>query len=126
MEKYEKEEQITAASEQTVTFPFEMYKIRLEDVQITVTCEKCTERGYVSKDCCRCGGKGIHNKTVKKWRIAPELVSIIKIDREKEDSTFKGSLRYWTSLSEFYNEEKRLLHFNKSDAQTECDRRNKI
>lgn len=112
-------------------FPIEMYRIRMEDMKIEVPCERCFEKGIVDKHCNRCGGNGTHNKTIRVWRIAPKTVTIYKIDRSSEDSYYKanqtayiGGLRYWTGLSEFYNEEDKYLHFNKYDAQRECDRRN--
>lgn len=112
-------------------FPIEMYRIREEDVKIKVPCERCLEKGIVNKYCHRCGGNGTHNKTIKVWKVAPRTVTVEKIDRASNDSYYRGiqtsyvgGLRYWTGASEFFNEEDKYLHFNKNDAQEECDKRN--
>lgn len=112
-------------------FPIEMYRIRKEDMKIKVPCERCLEKGIVNKYCHRCGGNGTHNKTIKVWKVAPRTVTVEKIDRASKDSYYKGvqtsyvgGLRYWTGASEFFNEEDKYLHFNKNDAQEECDKRN--
>ena len=112
-------------------FPIEMYRIREEDVKIKVPCERCSAKGIVNNKCNVCGGKGTHNKTIKVWKVMPRTETVEKIDRSSEDSYYKGiqmtyvgGLRYWTSYSEFFNEESKILHFNKNDAQKECDRRN--
>lgn len=112
-------------------FPIEMYKIREEDLKIKVPCEHCLEKGIVDRRCNKCGGNGVHNKTIKVWNVAPRTVTVEKIDRGCEDNFYKGiqtsrvgSLRYWTCASEYYNEENKLLHFNKEDAWNECARRN--
>lgn len=109
----------------------EMYRIRQEDVTIKIPCERCYEKGIVDKGCYKCGGNGIHKKTIKVWKVAPRTVTVEKIDRSSKNSyyygvqtEYEGGLRYWTSYSEFYNEESKILHFNKEDAQKECDRRN--
>ncbi len=109
----------------------EMYRIRQEDVRIKIPCESCLEKGIVDKNCCKCGGNGVHKKTIKVWKVAPRTVTVEKIDRETENWCYKGvqyghigELRYWYSYSEFYSEESKLLHFNKEDAQEECNRRN--
>lgn len=107
-------------------FPIEMYKIREEDVKIKVPCEHCLEKGIVDRRCNKCGGNGVHNKTIKVWNIAPRTVTVEKIDRSPVDSLTShiGGLRYWISYSEFYSEESKLLHFNREDAWNECARRN--
>lgn len=113
-------------------FPIEMYRIRLEDMKIKVVCEKCFKNGIIDSCCHKCGGKGVHNKTIKVWKVAPRTVTVERIDRSSKDSyyrdiqtTYEGGLRYWTGASDFFNEEDKYLHFNKNDAQKECDRRNK-
>lgn len=112
-------------------FPIEMYRIREEDVKIKVPCEHCAKKGIVDKRCNRCGGNGTHNKTIKVWKIAPRTETVERIDRSSEDNyyrgvqvTYAGGLRYWTGYSDFYNEEDKLLHFNRDDAWNECARRN--
>jgi RecJ-like exonuclease len=112
-------------------FPIEMYRIRLEDVKIKVPCERCLAKGIVDKLCNRCGGNGTHYKTIKVWKVAPRTVTVEKIDRSTESDYYKGmstsrvgELRYWTGYSEFFSEDGKYLHFNKNDAQKECDRRN--
>lgn len=112
-------------------FPIEMYKIREEHVKIKVPCEHCLEKGIVDKRCNKCGGNGVHNKIIKVWNVSPRTVTVEKVDRSSEDSFFRGiqtsyvgGLRYWTSSSEYFNEESKLLHFNKDDAWAECVRRN--
>lgn len=113
-------------------FPIEMYKIRLENITIKVPCERCAGKGIVDYGCHKCGGNGIHKKTINVWKVAPRKEKVVKIDRSSKDNfysgtqtSYKGGLRYWTSLSEFYNEEDKYLHFTKEDAQQECDARNK-
>ena len=112
-------------------FPIEMYRIREEDVKIKVPCEHCADKGIVDKHCNRCGGNGTHNKTIGVWKIMPRTVTVEKIDRETENRYYRGKqhgyvgeLRYWTCACEFFRESEKLIHFNKKDAQEECDRRN--
>jgi hypothetical protein len=114
-----------------VKFPIEMYKIREEDMKIQVPCERCLEKGIVDHTCSKCGGKGTHNKTIKVWKVAPKTVTVEKIDRSDIDkfygsiqTSYKNGLRYWTSLNDYYNEANMFLHFTKSEAQKECDKRN--
>lgn len=113
-------------------FPIEMYKIKEEEVTIKVPCEACYKKGMVVYDCHKCGGKGIHNKTIKVWKVARKTVTMEKINRGKSDqlyhgkqTSYDGGLQYWTGDSEFYNENDLYLHFTKEDAQKECDKRNK-
>ena len=113
-------------------FPIEMYKIRQEEVKIKIPCERCMNSGIVDRRCKKCGGNGVHNKTIKVWKVAPKTETVVDIDRSSEDSFYKGiqtsyegGLRYWIGMSEFYNEEDKYLHFTKKDAQDECNRRNK-
>lgn len=112
-------------------FPIEMYRIREEDMKINVPCERCLEKGIVDRSCSKCGGNGIHRKTIKVWKIAPKTVTVEKIDRSSSDNFYKGTqtsykngLRYWTGHYDFYNEADMYLHFTKSEAQKECDKRN--
>lgn len=112
-------------------FPIEMYRIREEDMKINVPCERCLEKGIVDRSCSKCGGNGIHRKTIKVWKVAPKTVTVEKIDRSSSDNfykstqtSYKNGLRYWTGNYEFYNEGNLLLHFTKSEAQKECDKRN--
>ena len=109
----------------------EMYRIRKEDVRIKIPCERCYEKGIVDKGCSKCGGNGVHKKTIQVWKVAPRTVVVEKIDRSSKNSyyynvqtEYEGGLRYWTGAEEYYNEEERILHFNKEDAQEECNRRN--
>lgn len=113
-------------------FPIEMYKIKEEEVTIKVPCEACYKKGMVVHDCHKCGGKGVHNKTIKVWKVARKTVTIEEINRGKSDqfyhgkqTSYDGGLQYWTGDSEFYNENDLYLHFTKEDAQRECDKRNK-
>ena len=112
-------------------FPIEMYKIREEDMKIQVPCERCLEKGIVDHTCSKCGGKGVHSKTIKVWKVAPKTVTVEKIDRSDVDkfygsvqTSYKNGLRYWTSLNDYYNEANMFLHFTKDEAQKECDTRN--
>lgn len=112
-------------------FPIEMYKIREEDMKIQIPCDRCLEKGIIDRICSKCGGKGLHNKTIKVWNIAPKTVTVEAISRGTKDpfhrniqTSFTDGLRYWTSSSEFYNEADLYLHFTKDDAQRECDKRN--
>lgn len=112
-------------------FPIEMYKIREEDMKIQVPCERCLEKGIIDHACSKCGGKGIHSKTIKVWKVAPKTVTVEKIDRSDVDkfygsiqTSYKNGLRYWTGLNDYYNEANMYLHFTKDEAQKECDTRN--
>lgn len=112
-------------------FPIEMYKIREEDLKIQVPCERCLEKGIVDHTCFKCGGKGVHSKTIKVWKVAPKTVTVEKIDRSDVDkfygsiqTSYKNGLRYWTSLNDYYNEANMFLHFTIEEAQKECDTRN--
>ncbi len=112
-------------------FPIEMYKLREEDMKIQVPCERCLEKGIIDYTCSKCGGKGIHNKTIKVWKVSLKTVTVEKIDRSDVDkfygsiqTSYKNGLRYWTGLNDYYNETNMFLHFTKSEAQKECDKRN--
>ena len=99
----------------------EMYHIKLQDYRIKVVCNKCYKNGQVDEKCSECGGKGIHNKTKQKWEVSKKLVSIDKIDRDKD-----GELRYWKDKDSFFYEMDRLLHFSYQDAKNECKRINNV
>lgn len=110
----------------------EMFKIKPEEIKIKVPCNSCTHKGIVDKNCPKCGGKGVHNKTIKVYKVAKHAVNIVRIDRASKDSYYKeelltseGELRYWEDFSNYYSEHTKLLHFTKEDAREECDRRNK-
>lgn len=112
-------------------FPVEMYRIREEETKIKIPCERCLEKGIIDRACSKCGGKGVHSKTIKVWKAAPKSVTVEKIDRSSGDNfckgtqtSYKNGLRYWTGHYEFYNEADMYLHFTKSEAQKECDKRN--
>lgn len=112
-------------------FPIEMYKIREVDMKIQVPCERCLEKGIIDHTCSKCGGKGVHSKTIKVWKVASKTVTVEKIDRSDVDkfygsfqTSYKNGLRYWTSLNDYYNEANMFLHFTKDEAQKECDTRN--
>ncbi|WP_313069901.1 hypothetical protein [Lacrimispora sp.] len=112
-------------------FPIEMYRIREEEMKIQIPCERCLAKGIIDRTCSKCGGKGVHNKTIKAWEVAPKTVTVEKIDRSSNDNFFRGiqtsyknGLRYWTSHYDFYNEADMYLHFTMNEAQRECDKRN--
>ena len=97
-----------------------MYSIREKPFKIQVPCRNCAEKGYINKSCQACNGKGIHNKIFIAYKVNEREEKIEKIDRE--DKT--GELRYWEDSSNFFYESSKLIHFNKEDAKTECDKRN--
>lgn len=97
---------------------YEMFRIKEVEERIKVPCEPCMGRGIIDKRCHRCGGKGIHHKTIKIWKVLKNTIDIVKIDRKEKE------LRYWICQSEYYPESALLVHFNKEDAQKECDKRN--
>ena len=112
-------------------FPVEMYRIREEEMKIKVPCERCLDKGIINRICSKCGGKGVHSKTIKIWKVAPRTVAVEKIDRSSSDNfyksvqtSYKNGLRYWTGQYDFYNEADMYLHFTRNEAQKECDRRN--
>lgn len=114
-----------------MVFPIEMYKIREEGMKIQIPCKYCSDKGIIDHTCSKCGGKGVHNKTIRVWKVAPKTVMVTKIDRSIENSFYKGiqtayknGLRYWTSDYEFYNEADLYLHFTQNEAKKECDKRN--
>ena len=98
-----------------------MFKLREEDMKIQVPCERCLEKGIIDHTCSKCGGKGVHSKTIKVWKVAPKTVTVEKIDVDKFygsiQTSYKNGLRYWTSLNAYYNEANMFLHFTKSEAQ---------
>lgn len=100
----------------------EMYKIKEFDEAVTVPCSLCADKGIIDQSCNRCNGKGVHKRTIHPYRICRRTVTIIKIDRDSKTS----NLRYWTSSSEYFPEEQKLVHFTEEDAQEECKRRNKV
>ena len=105
-------------------FPIEMYRIKKRDVQIQMPCEKCAKRGIVNKNCHKCGGKGVHKKTIPLWVVSENAETIRAIDRAS-DAEHEGILRYWDGPSTFFFDDARLLHFTKEDAEHECDIRNR-
>ena len=98
----------------------EMYRIKEVEQKIKVPCEFCLSKGIVYHKCSKCGGNCVHNKTIKIWKLAKYTEDIVAIDRDN-----KGALRYWTSQSEYFPEDSKLVHFTKKDAEAECARRNK-
>ena len=68
----------------------EMHKIKDMDVKIKVPCESCYNKGIVDRRCNKCGGNGIHNKTIKAWKVMPRTIVVEKIDRSPEDSFYCG------------------------------------
>lgn len=110
---------------------YKMYKITKKGAKLTVVCENCHERGFVSKKCHMCGGHGFRKRTVDYWYVSKHLENIEKIDRAKFQSEYcgqilceQGELRYWSSANEFFAESSKLLHFSYDDAESECFRRN--
>ena len=97
----------------------EMSRIKEYEEVIKVPCESCLSRGVVTHNCQRCGGNGVHKKTIKVWKIVSRNEIVQKIDRDEY-----GELRYWVGYDTFYHEEKRLLHFTEKDAEKECKNRN--
>lgn len=100
----------------------EMYRIKEFDETVTVPCALCADKGIVDKSCNRCNGKGVHKRTIRPFRISRRTETIIKIDRDSKTS----NLRYWTSSTEYFPEEQKLVHFTEEDAKEECTRRNKV
>ena len=96
-----------------------MYRIKEYEETIKVPCESCLSKGIVSYKCQKCGGKGVHKKTIKVWRIVARMETVHKIDRDEY-----GDLRYWVEYDTFYKEDKKILHFTEKDAEKECVRRN--
>lgn len=116
-----------------MSFPIEMYKIRQQKVVIKVPCEACCANGAVDDDCFKCGGKGVHKKTLILWKVAPRTETIYNINRTFSESYYGGipvsyeeDLRYWTDMSVYYDDKDRLIHFTIKDAQRECEKRNKV
>ncbi|PKM74776.1 MAG: hypothetical protein CVU92_04700 [Firmicutes bacterium HGW-Firmicutes-17] len=97
-----------------------LYKICLQKRKVEVVCDYCHKLGFIKKSCHKCGGKGMHNKTLNEWAVSKYQCEIRKIDRDEN-----GTLRYWDGLHSFYYEDTKLLHFTKEDAIKECERRNK-
>lgn len=97
-----------------------MYSIREKPFKLQVPCKNCSDKGYIDKTCHACNGKGIHNKGFMAYEVNRRTEEIEKIDRDSKT----GELRYWEDLSCFYYESSKLIHFNKKDAQHECDKRN--
>lgn len=100
-------------------YKISMFRIKEVEQKIKVPCEFCFSKGIVYHKCSKCGGNGVHNKTIKIWKVAKYTEDIIAIDRDN-----KCELRYWTSQSEYFPEDSKLVHFTKKDAEAECARRN--
>ena len=110
---------------------YEMYRIREVKIKIKTPCLSCAGKGYIDKKCTKCGGNGLHNKTINMWVVYSKKIQIEKIDRGSQDSIYKGilltrkgELRYWEDSSCYVNEDSKLLHFTKEDAIRECEERN--
>lgn len=110
---------------------YQMYSIKEIPIKIPVSCEFCSKIGFINKNCPKCGGRGIHNKTIKIWKTKPRIIEIVKINRASTNYYYKGELIiekneliYWIDNSSHYNENDKLIHFTKIDAQNECDKRN--
>jgi len=99
---------------------YKMYSIKEQSLKIQVPCQKCFAKGFVDNNCHACNGKGVHNKTLIVWEVREKPTIVEKIDRESKT----GELRYWTEIDCFYEESGKYIHFNKKDAQKECDKRN--
>jgi len=120
----------------------EMFRIKEFDSFCWVVCDCYKQNLKINSKCTMCGGKGVHKKSIKIWKICDRPESIIKIDRAEKDSyygtgltnetgykeiaTKQGELRYWTSDCEYFSENNKFIHFNRKDAQDECDFRNKV
>jgi hypothetical protein len=99
---------------------YTMHLVKEYPLKIQVTCQKCSDLGYINKTCSACNGKGVHNKTLIIYKVDRKPWEIIKIDRDSKT----GILRYWDDESCYFSEEKHLMHFTIKDTQNECDRRN--
>jgi DnaJ-class molecular chaperone len=99
---------------------YEMYMIQEYPLKIQVTCKKCSDKGYINKNCSSCNGKGLHYKTLSIWKTRPRIKTIDKIDRDSKTN----ELRYWEDMSCFFEESSKYIHFNKKDADRECKNRN--
>ena len=99
---------------------YTMYSIKEVPFKIQVPCQRCSDNGYINKNCATCNGKGIHNKMLPIRKVRERANEIVKIDRDSGT----GELRYWEDMSCFYYESSLLIHFNKRDAIKECDKRN--
>lgn len=104
-----------------MNFPVDMYKIVEEDFITNIVCEDCRKRGCISLFCKSCKGKGFHKQPIKVWKVNPNPISIVKIDRDLDT----GELQYWVNSKVFYRDSLRLFHFTLLDAKEECDYRNK-
>ena len=98
-----------------------LFRIYERDSKIQIPCAKCLKAGQVIDLCNKCGGRGVHNKTKSSWEVAKEMVEITKVDLDVDTR----HTRYWTSRDEFFPGESNLVHYLKSQAQEECDKRNK-
>lgn len=99
---------------------YEMFYINEYPIKIQVACKHCASKGYIDKNCNRCNGKGVHNKTKLIWKVQNKLYKIDKIDRDSNE----GELRYWEDMSSYFEEKSKRMHFTKQDAQKECTMRN--
>lgn len=103
--------------DQLFKVPMNMYRIKTKDQRIRVVCEHCHKAGYVRPTCNACGGNGARNKTIHHWTVVEDTVCFI--DRDED-----GDLRYWTDLSNYFPESRRLIHFTYDDAKKEATKRN--
>jgi hypothetical protein len=77
-----------------------VFVLGLEDVVKKVVCKACANRGEITSNCYECGGRGIHKKTVKRFKVKNRYIEIEKIDRDPKT----GIIRYWTGACDFYYE----------------------
>ena len=99
-------------------------------------CPACHSRGEVTANCNRCHGAGVINSKTIRYKVAPQPIEIVKVDRDPRT----GIIRYWENKSEFFYETVtpklnkyvpevpfgiHLIHDNYDDAFAEAERVNK-
>lgn len=79
---------------------FDAYILKSSDSVVKVVCPACAKRGEVIHSCPVCGGNGIRRKSVIRFFLAKNPITITKVDRDPKT----GVIRYWHSRSEFFYE----------------------
>lgn len=108
-----------------------MKKLSKKDIRIPVLCQ-CYQGlndgpngepiAILNPDCKQCNGKGWHRKSIGYFYVRKRPEEIASVTRDKF-----GKIRYWTSCSEFYEENAigHILFYDEKDATAKCLEKNK-
>lgn len=97
---------------------YPMYRVKEYARKRKITCKSCTRNGCVYDKCNECGGKGIRNKTFKRFEIDGRMYDCGKIGFDKKSKRHEFYDKH-DSFSFFY--ESTRVFFNKEDAIARCE-----